>query len=387
MSKTYNFAVVGCGMLARQAHIPNIAANPRMVLHTCCDVSDESLAECRDKFGALNISKDYVETINNPEIDVVCIATTERLRLPLIQECAKAGKPVYVEKPIAPTLDEAYEIQKVVHASSLPICVGHNRRSSPAMIEAHQIFRRHMDNPQYNGWRWAREGANRTKLEQDGVAGMSVRINDDWHSWKGWVFDGNEIRYGLLLSEMTHFTDICNWFLEAQPVEVTALSTGHLNHGCVIAYENGEIATINMTGNGTFGYPKELYELTGEGGMLVIDHMMEIRSAGIKDAPHRITYPVLGDKCPEVNDSDGITGWLAKRRWGAQQAVEKGDPMLQFACEPDKGHAHQLDRFLDQIEGKCDEVCGIDDAILATRVCFAAIESTKRRQVVRMDEI
>ena len=40
----------------------------------------------------------------------------------------------------------------------IPFCVGHNRRSSPAMLDAHRIFRQHMTHPKTCPWRWRREG-------------------------------------------------------------------------------------------------------------------------------------------------------------------------------------------------------------------------------------
>ena len=52
MRKPINFAVIGCGMLARSQHIPNIAKSKKAVLHTCCDLSDEALKKCKEKFGA-----------------------------------------------------------------------------------------------------------------------------------------------------------------------------------------------------------------------------------------------------------------------------------------------------------------------------------------------
>ena len=44
MNLPLNVAVVGCGMLARQQHIPNIIASDRMILHTCCDLDEDALA-------------------------------------------------------------------------------------------------------------------------------------------------------------------------------------------------------------------------------------------------------------------------------------------------------------------------------------------------------
>ena len=63
------FAVIGCGSLARMQHIPNIVKSSRMLLHTCVDVDDAILAECREVYGAPHTSKDYHDAISDPEVD------------------------------------------------------------------------------------------------------------------------------------------------------------------------------------------------------------------------------------------------------------------------------------------------------------------------------
>ncbi len=385
--KPVKFAVIGCGMLARSQHIPNIAASKKAVLHTCCDLSDAALTECRDKHGALHITKDYQAAIRDPDVDAICIATTEKIRLEPIAEAAAAGKPVYCEKPLARTLEEMRRIQKLVHESGIPFCVGHNRRSSPAMLEARRIFREHMSNPKPCPWRFNREGDERPHLPEDGVAGMNVRINDDWWSWKKWVFDKEQAPHGPMLFEMSHFTDICNWFLASDPVEVFAMEQGMLNHGIVVRYRGGELATLSMSANGTFGYPKERYEMFGNGGAVIVDHMLEVRTAGIEGAPARTIYPMLKDRHPTVGTEGGVSGWLAKKQAACEEAVKRGDPMLSFTAEADKGHAHALDRFVDEINGTGPMVCGVDDAVLATRVAFAAILSAREGRKVNLDEV
>ena len=382
-----NFAVIGCGMLAQATHIPNIARSPKAVLHTCCDLSDKALAECRDRYGALRVTKDHLTAIQAPEVDAVCIATTEKIRLAPIEAAAAAGKPVYCEKPLARSLEEMYRIRDAVHAARIPFCVGHNRRCSPAMLDAHRVFRAHMTSPKPCPWRFDREGAERARLAEDGVAGMNVRINDDWWSWKKWVFDKEQAPHGPMLFEMVHFTDMCNWFLAAEPVAVTAIENGMLNHGVVISYKTGELASIMMCANGTFGYPKEIYEMFGNGGAVVVDHMLEVRTAGIEGAPPRTLYPMQSDRHPTVGTEGGLSGWLAKKRAACAEAAAKGDPSLIFTAEPDKGHAHAIDRFVDEINGDGPMVCGVDDAVLATRVAFGAIKSAHEGRVVRMEEI
>ncbi len=386
-SKKINFAVIGCGMLARSQHIPNIANSSKMHLHTCCDLSDNALKECREKYPYIQISKDYKSVIHNADIDAICIATTEKLRLPLIAEAAKAKKPVYCEKPLARNLEEMYQIQKIVSEAGIPFCVGHNRRSSPAMLEAHSIFRSHIENPKPCKWRFDREGANRPKLPDYGKAAISVRINDDWYSWKAWVFDRQQAPFGPMLFEMTHFTDICNWFLAAEPAEVVAMEQGMLNHAVIVRYKTGELASLIMCANGTFGYPKELYEAFGNGGAVIVDHMLEIRTAGIEGAPARKVYPMLNDRHPNIGAQGGLYGWLAKKQAACKEAAESNDSMRIFTAEPDKGHAHALERFVDEINGKGAVVCGVDDAVMATRVAFAAIKSAKENRMVKLSEV
>ena len=392
MSRTYGteplrFAVIGCGSVARSQHIPNIAKSPRMTLHTCVDLDDGILAECRDDFGARHIRKDFQGAIEDPEVDVICLATTEKLRLPVIALAAKAGKPVYVEKPLAMTLQEMFEIQQVVHASHIPFCVGHNRRASPAMVDAQRIFRRHMTDPVPCPWRWRREGNHLPALPEDGVPSVSVRTNDDWYSWKSWVFDKSHAPHGPMLFEMTHFTDICNWFLADEPIEVIAVETGMLNVAVIIRYRSGALATIVIASNGTMGYCKELYEFMGNGAYLAVDHMLEVRSAGIEGFAAKTVYPMVQDRHPLIGTEGGVSGWLAKKQAACAEATAHNDPRLQFTAEPDKGHAHALERFVDQILGIGPEVCGVDAAVLATRVCFAAIKSAHEKRWVQLSEI
>lgn len=385
-TRPLRFAVIGCGSVARAQHIPNIAASPRMELHTCVDLDEHVLAECRERFGALHTSKDWASAIADPEVDVICLATTEKLRFPVIEAAARAGKPVYVEKPLATTLEEMRRIAAVVHETGIPFCVGHNRRASPAMLAAHRIFRAHMEHPRPCPWRWQRE-PDLPHLPQDGVPSVSVRINDDWHSWKGWVFDKTQAPHGPMLFEMTHFTDVCNWFIADHPVEVTAVASGMLNEAVIVRYRSGVLATIVLANNGTFGYCKELYEFMGNGAYLAVDHMLEVRTAGIEGAPERLVFPMIGDRHPLIGTEGGVSGWLAKKRAACAEATAAHDPMLQFTAEPDKGHAHALNLFVDEILGLGPEICGVDTAVLATEIAFAAIRSGHERRPVTLEEI
>ncbi len=381
------FAVVGCGMLAQGQHLPNLVNSDRAVLHSCCDLSEENLDFCREKFSPEKTSTDFNEVISDADVEAICLATTERMRFPVIRAAAEAGKPLFTEKPLAATLDEAYRIRDIVRASKIPFCVGHNRRCSPAMTEAHRIFRGHMANPAPCPWRYDREGPNRARIPEDGVAAISVRINDDWYSWKSYAFDSENYSHGPMLWEGTHFVDICNWFMAAEPETVVAQETGLFNHGIVVRYRTGEMATISMSANGSFGYPKELYEVTGRGAVVVNDHMVEVRTAGIENTPPRITFPLLNDPYQDLGTPGGLSEWMEKRRRACADAVVSGNNAQVLVADPDKGHVAMLDAFVDQIRGERGPVCDVDAAVLATRVCIAAVTSAREKRFVELDEI
>ncbi len=387
MNNPMNFAVIGCGMLARHMHLPNLVALPEARLHTGCDLNDENLEACRS-FKPVKISRNFSEVVADPEIDAVVIATTETYRLPIIEAAARAGKPIYCEKPLADTLENGLAIQRVVEEYELPFCVGHNRRCSPAMQDARTTFISHLNNPRSCDWRFERPGWETMDVgDNPGAPVVSIRVNDDWKSWKA-VHLQNPLnqKVGLLLSEGTHFVDLANWFIPSVPVRVLCSGQGVLNHVIVIHYADGAMASIVMASTGSFGYPKELLEAIGHGGIVSNNHMLEVRTAGIADAPELRRYAMLNDRHPSLGTEGGLQGWLDKKAAACREA-ENGDALLQFTAEPDKGHRRMLKEFIREIRGEREPVCPVEDAILATRVCLAAAKSYLENRTVDMAEI
>jgi predicted dehydrogenase len=386
-----NIAVIGCGVLARAQHIPNIANCPDAHLHTCCDLDEPVLAELAAKYPGVKTTTDFRAAVADPEVDLLVVATTEHFRLPIVEAAARLGKPILMEKPLAPSLEDALRIRDLVTSSGIPFCLAHNRRCSPAMVDTHAIFRRHMTSPQPCRWRFDRPGWEEmlpTVGREDGLAAMAIRVNDDWHSWKPVHLRGQNAEFGLLLSEMTHFADLACWLFAAEPKRVCTISSGVANHATTIEFESGEIATITMMSNGTFGYPKELIELCGHGALVACDHMLEVRTAGIEGAPDRKIYAMLNDRHPEIGSEGGVPGWLAKKRAACEEVVRTGDIWQQFTAEPDKGHARMLAAFIEEVRGRrAEPVSPVDDAVRALRICLMAVQSLREGRIVSLDEI
>ena len=295
---------------------------------------------------------------------------------------------MYAEKPLTATWNEARRSLQIVEDAGIPFCVGHNRRCSPAMVRALEIFRNHMASPQDCPWRFNRPGWDSIDVKgQDGVPFVSIRINDDWRSWKFIHLTGQNSEFGLLLGEMTHFVDLARHFLDAEAVRVFAMHNGILNHAVSIEFANQAIVNISMFSNGTFGYPKELIEAAGNGGIVVCDHMLEIRTAGIDGAEPLEKFSFLSDRHPDIGREGGLSGWLAKKQAACREAEETGDPLRQFTAEPNKGHALLLEEFIREIRGERPPVSPIKDAVEVTRICLAALKSAAEKRVVTVKEI
>lgn len=390
-SRPLNVAVIGCGMLARAQHIPNLRARPDTRLRVCCDLDETVLRDLQAQQPDLKITTDYRAAVADPEVDLVVVATTEHFRLPIYEAAAAARKPVYTEKPLAATLAEARRAQRLVAEAGIPFCVGHNRRCAPAMVEARAIFRRHMTQPQPCPWRFRRPGWEQVQAlvgEEERQPALSIRINDDWMSWKAVHVQGANAEHGLLLSEMTHFADLACWFLDDAPRRVGVAGRGVLNHATVIEFERGGVASIFMAGNGTFGYPKELLEAFGNGGAVIVLHMLELYTAGIADAPAHKLYPILNDRFPHIGAEGGLSGWLAKKTAAREESLRAGNSDWILCAEPDKGHARMLGAFIEEIRGQRREpVSPVGDALRAMEICFAAIRSFRERRFVDIAEV
>lgn len=389
--KPLNVAVIGCGMLARAQHIPNILGCHDTRLHTCCDLDEDVLRALKAQHPGLRTTTDFKAAVADPDVDLLVVATTEHFRLPIYEAAIASRKPVLTEKPLTATLAEARQVRDMVAAAGISFCVGHNRRCSPAMAEARGIFRRHMTQPQPCPWRFRRPGWEQVREvvgDEEQMPSVSIRINDDWMSWKSVHLQGDNAEYGLLLSEMTHFADLACWFVDAEPTRVGVLSSGVLNHATVIEFEGGGIASIFMSGNGTFGYPKELLEAFGHGGTVIVDHMLEVRTAGIADARASTIYPFLNDRYPNIGAQGGLAGWLEKKQAAREESLRAGNADWIGVAEPDKGHARMLGAFVEEIRGlRSTPVSPVAGAVRTVEICTAAIRSFREGRFVDVAEL
>lgn len=128
--KPHNVAVVGCGLWGKNVvrNFYNLNA-----LHTVCDLDEDNLNKIRSEYPGVHTTKDILEIVNNPVIDAVAVVTPSHTHFKNVSMMLKAGKHVYVEKPISTVAEEAKRLMELADSKNLTLLVGHLLLYHPAV--------------------------------------------------------------------------------------------------------------------------------------------------------------------------------------------------------------------------------------------------------------
>lgn len=107
-----NVAVIGCGTIAKAAHIPSYLNNPDVNIKYFCDIIPERADVQAAAHGGKAVY-DYRDILNDPELDAVSVCTPNNMHPIISVDFLRAGKHVLCEKPAARTISEVREMQRV----------------------------------------------------------------------------------------------------------------------------------------------------------------------------------------------------------------------------------------------------------------------------------
>ena len=128
MSRKINLAVIGTGRMG-SVHVENIVSLvPEANLVAICDIRLDVAQAVADRWGITRVVQDYHELLADETIEAVLIATTTSTHAEVIKDCAKAGKHIFCEKPIALDLARIDEALEAVELAGVKLQVGFNRR-------------------------------------------------------------------------------------------------------------------------------------------------------------------------------------------------------------------------------------------------------------------
>jgi predicted dehydrogenase len=211
-----------------------------------CDTYAGNLNRGKDRVQTLggNSPKtfvDYRDLLADPSIDAVFIMTPEHLHFPMVMAAIKAKKHIYVEKPIAHTIEEGAQIVKAAEGSGKVIQVGTQNRSNPfyqkakEMVEQGMIgdvhyvrafwYRNFPSGTTPAPWRYVIPAdTNESNTDWTKFLGSAAKRPFDkqrYFQWRNyWDYSG-----GISTDLLVHQTDIANYVLN-KTVPVSCMASG-----------------------------------------------------------------------------------------------------------------------------------------------------------------
>lgn len=264
--KIMNVALCGAGGFAKGMHLPNMQKmQDKYRLYAVQSRTGSNAEAIAVKNKAEYATTDYNKILNDPQVHMVMICTRHNLHAQMVIDAMRAGKAVFVEKPMALTLEEMDHVVRTAKETGVPFMVGFNRRFSQYAVEAKKAVK-NRKNPMI----------------------ISYRMNAGYIPPEHWT-QGDE-GGGRIIGEGCHIIDLFNYFTdsEAETVSVNKISpkTDHVSSedNCVISvkYKDGSICTLTYTGQGSKAYGKEYCEFFFDGKTIVIDDYKNIHGYGVK---------------------------------------------------------------------------------------------------------
>jgi predicted dehydrogenase len=236
--------VIGAGNYASSMLLPILASDRNVRLVEVVTNSALSAANAAKKFGFDRMSTDWDGLLRADDIDAVLIATRHATHSDLVCAALRNNKAVFVEKPLAIERDSIIKIVNALEESGNErLMVGFNRRFSPFLTQLKSD--------------WGKRTGHHI---------IHYRINAGPLEKGSW-YSQSDSEGSRFAGEGGHFIDTVNWWLDAEPVRVSAAATiGDIdNLTATLIYPDGSIATISYLTEGDAQLSKERIEIFGEG--------------------------------------------------------------------------------------------------------------------------
>jgi predicted dehydrogenase len=220
--------------------------NLNVQIRGVCDVFD-TYAEMAVETGTVDGNKPiryrtYEEMIAAPDIDAIVIAAPDHWHAPMAMAAARAGKHVYVEKPMTHNLSETYELYNTIHETGVVLQVGHQHRQTQSFLTAIDAINKgvlgHISLIQTNtnrnddngAWQYdIHEAANPQTVDWSQFLGNAPEIPynaEHFFRWRKWWEYGTGLSGDLL----THDFDRINCLLKMGIPKTVVASGGVYTH-------------------------------------------------------------------------------------------------------------------------------------------------------------
>jgi predicted dehydrogenase/threonine dehydrogenase-like Zn-dependent dehydrogenase len=291
--------VLGAGNFANAVLLPAIQKAGKIELVGIASTGGLHAQHSGRKFGFKYATSSDDEIINDPTINTVAILTRHDVHADLAVKALKAGKNVFVEKPLAITTDQLKKIEKALQISEESLLtVGFNRRFAPLARSLYSFL-----------------------FDRKEPIHVHYRVNAGYLPLKHWTQDP-ALGGGRIIGEACHFIDFITFLIGASPKNVSTVGLpdngkySEDNVSMTFSFQDGSIGVLDYLANGDKSFPKERVEVFCSGKIAVLD---DFRSLEVIEGGNRKIIKQPQDK-----------GW--KNEWIAfiQSIHYGGEPPIPY---------------------------------------------------------
>lgn len=305
--------IVGAGNFTKMTMLPALKGSGAQYKYVASQggVSGTAMAQ---KYGFSHSTTNYKEILEDREVDLLLITTRHNLHASMSVEALRAGKHVFVEKPLALNNDELKSVIEAQQSSGKTITVGFNRRFSP-------------------------HAEKMKSLLGSGPMNVIATMNAGFIPSNVWIHD-LKVGGGRIVGEACHFIDLIT-FLTGSKVKAVCMNAMGLNPEentdnatILLKYENGSTGVINYFSNGSKAYSKERVEVYSQERTLIMDNFIKTEGFGFKG-------------------------------------------FSKLKTRLDKGHKNQFHKLIERTKTGGAQLIPMEELINTSKASFAAIESLK----------
>jgi len=334
--KKVKYAVIGLGWFGEK-HCEALAGLPNVELVALCTRTEPRLRRLADEFGVKRVYTDYRELLADPEVEAVSITTMWDQHAAPTLAALRAGKHVFLEKPMASTVADCRAIAAAASASNRCFMVGHICRFNP------------------------RYAAAKREVE----AGSVGRIVSIYARRNIPAAVGSQVlgKIGPIIGDGVHDTDLMLWYTGAR------IETAYAQTVDVRGLKHPDIGwTMYRFDSGAVGVCENVWFLPDRTAFQ-IDERMEI--IGTEGAIH------IHETHPNFSVVDR-NGWRSPDTtyWPELHGVRAGALRA------------ELDYFATCVsEGRPPTVIRPEESLAAVQACLAAEASAATGRVVRVEDV
>ena len=194
--------IVGCGRVTETRHLPALRYLDSVEVVALADISVERLNKVADQFDIKARYASYQRLLEDASADAVALCVPAHSHVRVALDALSAGKHLFVEKPLALTLDDADLLIDRVKDSRLKAVVGFNLRQHRLIRQARQILQK----------------SDLGKLHM--IRSVLSGYHEDVPKWRKRRESGG----GVLFEQAVHHFDLWRYLLDSEIEEVLAIS-------------------------------------------------------------------------------------------------------------------------------------------------------------------